>query len=149
MSDAAPSTGAADASRRIGDAPVQSSAPASAWRRVAAAGVGALILLAVAWEWRLAPLRPGGSLLVLKALPLAMIWPGLARGRLRSFQVGSMLILAYVAEGVVRGMTDAGLSSTLGWIELGLAVSAFAAMLAHVRGLREASRPGRPPLEKR
>jgi uncharacterized membrane protein len=47
-----------------------------------------------------------------------------------------MLILAYLCEGVVRGMSDVGLGAWLGWTEAVLAALAFAAMLAHIRGSR-------------
>ena len=87
-------------------------------------------------------LRPGGSLLVLKAVPLAVLLPGLARGRVRSFQICSMLILAYLAEGVVRGMTDLPPSAVYGWIETLLAGAVFAAVLAHMRSLQGPA-PGR------
>ncbi|MGE8473190.1 MAG: DUF2069 domain-containing protein, partial [Paraburkholderia hospita] len=42
----------------------------------------ALIALCVAWEWWLAPLRAGGSLFVLKAVPLLLALPGVWRKRL-------------------------------------------------------------------
>lgn len=114
------------------------------WRLLTVAAVAAIVVLSIAWEWRLAPLRPGGSLLVLKALPLAVLLPGLARGRLRSFQICSMLILAYLAEGVVRGMSDPSPSSTLGWLETALATTAFGSVLAYVRSLqRGAIKPSR------
>lgn len=119
--------------------PGDPAADAARWQRVAVAAVGALVALSVAWEWWLAPLRPGGSLLVLKAVPLVLLLPGLVRGRLRPFQLGSMLILIYVAEGVVRGMTDPAPMSTLGWIETALAAIAFGAILAHVRSRRLAA----------
>ena len=114
-------------------------ADAARWQRVAVAAVGALVLLGIGWEWLLAPLRPGGSLLVLKVVPLALLLPGLVRGRLRAFQAGSMLILAYLAEGMVRGMTDPAPMATLGWIESALAGAAFGAFLAHVRSRRLAA----------
>lgn len=114
------------------------------WRLLTVAAVAAIVVLSVAWEWQLAPLRPGGSLLVLKALPLVALLPGLARGRLRSYQICSMLILAYLAEGVVRGMSDLSLSSALGWVETVLATTAFASILAYVRSLQgAASKPAR------
>jgi uncharacterized membrane protein len=56
------------------------------WQRVSVAAVAALILLELLWELWLAPLRPGGSWLALKALPLALLWPGLARGAKRPRQ---------------------------------------------------------------
>ena len=40
------------------------------WRRAAAASLLALALLEMLWELWLAPLKPGGSWLVLKVLPL-------------------------------------------------------------------------------
>ena len=43
---------------------------AAALRLTASASLAALILLCLAWELWLAPLRPGGSYLALKALPL-------------------------------------------------------------------------------
>lgn len=113
-------------------APVSRTVPGVS-ARLAAWGCVALVVLSIAWEWWLAPLRPGGSLLVLKALPLALVLQGLLRGRRRSFQLASMLVLAYLGEGVVRGMTDPQLASTLGWIESALAAAVFAAVLAHVR----------------
>jgi uncharacterized membrane protein len=100
----------------------------------------ALVVLALAWETVLAPQRPGGSLLALKALPLAASLPALARGRIRMFQWWSMGILGYLCEGVVRGMTDANATSRLlGWIECGLATLAWFAILATVRAARRAA----------
>ena len=77
----------------------------------------ALIALSVAWEWWLAPLRPGGSALVLKAVPLLLALPGVWRRRLYTLQWASMLILLYFAEGIVRGWSDRGLSARVsaGW----------------------------------
>ena len=59
------------------------------------------------------------------------------RGRVRAYQWWSMLILLYVCEGVVRGMSDATATArTLGWIETALAVVAYGAILAYVRASR-------------
>ena len=92
----------------------------------------ALILLCLAWETVLAPLRPGGSLLALKVLPLLFALPSFWRGRVRHYQLWSMLILAYLCEGVVRGMSDGGRSSLLGWVEAVLAVAVYAAVMRYV-----------------
>ena len=100
-----------------------------------------LIVLGIAWETVLAPLRPGGSLLVLKVLPLVFVLPAFWKGRIRRYQLWSMLILAYLCEGVVRGMTDAGLSSTLGWIQTALAVAVYAAIMRFVQLSRRAAQP--------
>jgi uncharacterized membrane protein len=112
------------------------------YRRLTVLLAGALVVLGVAWEMWLAPARPGGSLLVLKVLPLAAAMPALVRGRVRAYQWWSMLILFYVCAGVVRGMSDAdALSRTLGWIEAALATGAYAAILLHVRAARAPSPP--------
>jgi uncharacterized membrane protein len=107
-------------------------------RRIVFACFVALALLVVATEAWLAPLRPGGSLLVLKAVPLLAALPSLWRGRVRAYQWWSMLILAYLGFGLVRGASDSGLSAMLGWLEAAIAAIAFLAIIGHVRGAREA-----------
>lgn len=82
----------------------------------------ALIALCVLWEMWLAPLRPGGSWLVLKALPLLAPLPGILAGRRYTYQWASMLILAYFTEGVVRAWSDSGLSAVLAGVEIVLSV---------------------------
>ncbi|MGF6481954.1 DUF2069 domain-containing protein [Paraburkholderia sp. JPY419] len=116
--------------------PVQ---PKAAAALVAAITLVAMIVLAVAWEWWLAPLRPGGSLLVLKALPLLSALPGVWRRRLYTMQWASMLILLYFAEGVVRGWSDHGLGARLGWLQAALAVVFFACALAYVGPFKRAA----------
>lgn len=71
-----------------------------------------LIVLSLAWELWLSPLRPGGSWLALKALPLCLPLAGILKGKLYTFQWSSLLILPYVAEAVVR-LFDAAWSSRL------------------------------------
>jgi len=112
------------------------------YRQLTVALAGALVVLGMAWEMWLAPARPGGSMLALKVLPLAVALPALIRGRVRAYQWWSMLILLYVCEGVVRGMSDAGaLSRLLGWLEAALATGAYAAILLYVRAARAAAPP--------
>jgi uncharacterized membrane protein len=99
-----------------------------------------LIVLSIAWEWRLAPLRPGGSLLVLKAVPLLLALPGVWRKRLYTLQWASMLVLLYLMEGIVRGMSDRGLSARLGWSEALLAAVFFVCALAYVAPFKRAAK---------
>lgn len=80
-----------------------------------------LIFLTLAWELWLAPLRAGGSWMVLKVLPLLLPLFGVLRGTRRTCLWASVLVLAYGAEGLVRGWTESGLAGTLAWIEFGLA----------------------------
>lgn len=70
--------------------------------RLAIASLLALIALSLAWELRLAPLRPGGSWLALKALLLCLPLAGIVLGRRYTYQWSSMFILLYFTEGVMR-----------------------------------------------
>lgn len=92
-----------------------------------------LIALCLAWEIWVAPLRPGGSWLMLKVLPLLAPLCGVLAGRRRTYQWASMLILAYVAEGAVRAWSDHGLSPTLAMIEAILALAFFASAVTYAR----------------
>jgi uncharacterized membrane protein len=84
----------------------------------------------VAWELWLAPLRPGGSLAALKALPLAIPLAGIFGGKRYTYQWSSMLILAYFTEGVVRAWSETGLSRSLALAELALSLAVFAAAVS-------------------
>ena len=99
----------------------------------ASASLAALLLLCLAWELWLAPLRPGGSYLALKAAPLALPLAGIFAGRRYTYQWSSMLALAYLAEGVVRAWSDHGLSRTLAAAEIVLSLAFFAAAVAYAR----------------
>ena len=74
----------------------------AATRWLAVGSLLGLILLCLAWELWLAPLRPGGSYLALKALPLVLPMAGILSGRRYTYQWTSMFILAYFIEGVMR-----------------------------------------------
>lgn len=103
---------------------------------IAAASLIALIFLGLAWELWLAPLRPGGSLLALKILPLMAPLFGILRGKVYTYQWTSMLVLAYFAEGAVRAWSDRGLSAQLALAEVALALVCFTACILYVRGAR-------------
>lgn len=107
------------------------------WQRRATILVGALVLLELLWELLLAPLRPGGSWLALKALPLALAWPGVACGSRKSRQVTAFLLLAYFAEAVVRALTESGRHALVAWMATVLSMAAFAALLGSLRSRRE------------
>jgi uncharacterized membrane protein len=98
----------------------------------------ALIFLGLAWELWLAPLRPGGSWLVLKVLPLLAPVFGMFRGERYTFQWASLLLWAYFAEGVVRAMVDPWPSSLLAGVEIALSLALFAAIVAYLRAARSA-----------
>ncbi len=110
-----------------------------ALRLTASAALVALIALCLAWELWLAPLRPGGSLVALKALPLVLPLPGILSAQRYTFQWSSMLILAYFAEGATRAWADAGLSRTLALAEVALSLAFFAAAVSYARLTRAAA----------
>jgi uncharacterized membrane protein len=101
--------------------------------KLAAAALVALMALCVAWELWLAPLRPGGSLVALKALPLCFALPGILAGRRYSYQWSSMLILAYFAEGVTRAWAEQGLSRTLAVTEIVFSLTFFSVAVSYAR----------------
>jgi uncharacterized membrane protein len=110
-----------------------------ALRLVASGSLIGLLVLCLAWEMWLAPLRPGGSLLALKALPLSLAIPGVLNGRRYTYQWSLMLILAYFAEGVTRAWSERGLSQTLAGVEIALSLAFFASAVAYARLTRAAA----------
>jgi uncharacterized membrane protein len=105
---------------------------------VSAATLLALIALCLAWELAIAPLRPGGSWLALKALPLLAPLPGVMRGKPYTYQWAIMLVLAYFAEGCVRLYSESPPGQTLALVEVVLSAAFFAAAIAYVRVSRAA-----------
>jgi len=99
----------------------------------ASASLAALLLLCLAWELWLAPLRPGGSYLALKAAPLALPLAGIFAGRRYTYQWSSMLALAYLAEGVVRAWSDQGLARSMAAAEIVLSLAFFTAAVSYAR----------------
>lgn len=121
----------ADAASPAADAAVR--AAAGRTRALAVTALLALIALGLAWELWLAPLRPGGSWWALKVLPLTLPLAGLLKQRLYTYRWMSLLVWPYVAEGLVRGLNEAGLSAALAWVQTALCGLLFAASAAHVR----------------
>lgn len=124
-------------------APAQSAAsahpagPAPIWRQLSIASLLGLIALCVGWELTWAPIRPGGSWLVLKVIPLLFMLPGLLKSRLYSFQWASMAILLYFAEGTVRATSDVNaLSVKLAWLETALSTVLFCSLLMYTRAFK-------------
>jgi len=108
-------------------------ASTSALRAVALGALLGLLALCLAWELLLAPLRPGGSYLALKALPLIFPMMGIIQRKRRTYQWSSMFVLAYLAEGVVRTWAERGTAQALALLEIVLSVTFFAAVVAYAR----------------
>ncbi|MBB3219882.1 DUF2069 domain-containing protein [Pseudoduganella umbonata] len=105
----------------------------------ALASVAALIALCLLWETVLAPLKPGGSWLALKAVPLLFPLIGVLKRDLYTLQWSSMMILAYLAEGVVRGYSDQTMR-WLGWTEAALVFVFFCCALLYVHPYKRAAK---------
>jgi uncharacterized membrane protein len=107
-----------------------------ALRLIASINLVALIFLCLFWESVWAPLRPGGSFLMLKALPLLAPLLGIFRGRVYTYKWSSMVVLAYLCEGIVRAWSERGLSQKLACAEIVLSLLLFVALLCYVRTSR-------------
>jgi uncharacterized membrane protein len=100
-----------------------------------------LIVLCAAWELWLAPLRPGGSWMALKALLLLLPLYGVVKRDVYTLQWSSMVILLYFTEGVVRGFSDRDqLSSWLAWGEAGLVCVYFFCAIFYLRPYKRAAK---------
>ncbi|KAF1041547.1 MAG: hypothetical protein GAK35_03236 [Herbaspirillum frisingense] len=107
----------------------------------AIASLIALILLCLAWELSLAPLRPGGSWMVLKVVPLLLPLRGVLKRDVYTMQWSSMLILVYLAEGLVRATSDAShVSVLLGWGEVALTCAYFMCALLYLHPFKKAAK---------
>ena len=116
------------------DMPTPSLPPHARWSRdIAVASLLALIVLGLAWELWLAPLRPGGSWLVLKVLPLTLPLAGLLKNRMYTYRWLSLLLWLYFAEGVVRATSESAPGAWLALLEIFLTLLLFVACVLHVR----------------
>lgn len=98
-----------------------------------------LIVLCLAWEGFLAPLKPNGSNLILKAAPLLLPLFGVLKGRRYTYQWSSMFILIYFTEGAVRAWSDQGLSALLAFIEVLLSLTYFGCAIFYAKLTRVTS----------
>ncbi|WP_217126894.1 DUF2069 domain-containing protein [Hydrogenophilus thiooxidans] len=116
------------------------------WAAMATLLAFLLAVWAVAWESVVAPIRPGGSWLVLKAVPLALLLPGLWRGRLRTYQWAALWCSFYLLEGSARLFDPAPVR----WLAVGeaaLALLLFAAVVRYVRFFPRRQRHASPTPE--
>lgn len=95
-----------------------------------------LIALCLAWEGWLAPLRPGGSWMILKGAVLLLPLFGILRGRRYTYKWLSLFIQFYLLEGLLRATSDNGLSQRLAVGETLLATVLFATAVLYIRTTR-------------
>jgi uncharacterized membrane protein len=118
----------------------QPAADVAATRWLAVGSLLGLIALSLAWELLLAPLRPGGSWLALKALPLCIPLAGLLKHRMYTYRWVSLLVWLYFTEGVVRAWSDKPPGHWLALAEIVLCLLLFTACALHVRLRQRAAR---------
>ncbi len=111
---------------------------AIAWRWSIAAWL-ALIALGLAWELTLAPLRPGGSWLVLKVVPLLLPLPAMLRGSAYAMQVALFIVLLSVLEGSVR-LFEPAPTAWLAALQCVLAIAFFVAAIVYLRPMKVAAK---------
>ena len=128
------------------------SAAVQATRLVAVCSLLALIALGLAWELWLAPLRPGGSWLAIKVLPLLLPLPGLLKNRMYTYRWVSLVVWLYFIEGVVRAWGDKAPGNYLAMVEVALCLLLFVAVVLHIRvrqryakAAQESSASGKAP----
>jgi uncharacterized membrane protein len=102
-------------------------------RQLAVGSLLGLIVLGLAWELWLAPVRPGGSWLALKVLPLCIPLAGLLKNRMYTYRWVSLVVWLYFIEGVVRAVGDRAPSAYLAMLEVALCLVLFTASALHVR----------------
>ena len=105
----------------------------AASRILAVGSLLGLILLSLLWELWLAPLRPGGTWLAIKALPLCIPLAGLLKNRMYTYRWVSLMVWLYFTEGVVRAYSDRPPSAWLALAETLLCLVLFTACAMHVR----------------
>jgi len=109
------------------------SAPVRLSRLLAVGSLLGLIVLGLAWELWLAPLRPGGSWLALKVLPLCIPLVGLLKNRMYTYRWVSLVVWLYFIEGVVRATSEPPPGAWLAALEVLLCLTLFAGCTLHVR----------------
>ena len=102
-------------------------------RRLAVGSLLGLIVLGLAWELWLAPLRPGGSWGALKVLPLCVPLAGLLKHRMYTYRWVSLVVWLYFTEAVVRGWSDPWPVNALAGLQGLLCLGLFMATALHVR----------------
>ena len=102
-------------------------------RWTAAISLFGLIVLGILWEMVLAPIRPGGSLLALKVMPLILPLAGVLKNRMYTYRWLSLFVWLYFTEGVVRAWSDKAPGNYFAMAEVFLCLVLFTACSLHVK----------------
>ena len=118
------------------------------YQLIATAAFVDLFILCIAWEWFISPLRPGGSWLILKAIPLLFAIPGLWKGNVYTMQWASMLILLYITEGLVR-ILETGANFWMAILETTLGTIAFICLLVYLKPIKARAKAAKKERKKK
>lgn len=100
--------------------------------RITVAALAALALLEILWSVLLAPL-PGAWWLAVKAVPLLLLLPGVARGARKPRQWLALLTPFYFAEALVRAITEPGRHALVAGLATALSLAVFVGVLTWLR----------------
>ncbi|PKO60039.1 MAG: DUF2069 domain-containing protein [Betaproteobacteria bacterium HGW-Betaproteobacteria-18] len=132
----------------LSNSPIPASRSVAFTRILAVGSLLGLIALGLAWELLLAPIRPGGSWLALKVLPLCLPLAGLLKNRMYTYRWVSLLVWLYFTEGAVRAYSDKPPGNFLAMVEVFLCLTLFTACALHVRlRLKNAANASKTPLD--
>ena len=106
------------------------------YRIATSATLIALIFLCLAWEGWIAPLKPGGSWLILKGAFLLLPLFGILRGKRYTYKWLSLFIQFYLLEGATRATSETGTSQLLAIGETTLAGIVFVLCILFIRATR-------------
>jgi uncharacterized membrane protein len=128
--------------------PPPSTSPHVKLTRILAVGsLMGLIALGLGWELWWSPLRPGGSWLAIKVLPLCLPLAGLLKNRMYTYRWVSLMVWLYFTEGAVRAYSDKAPGNYLAMVEVFLCLTLFTACALHVRlRLKNAALMGTVPV---
>jgi uncharacterized membrane protein len=99
-----------------------------------------LMLFALLWDGGIDASRAAWAWVIVKLIPLGLLLPGIVRASSFSMQLASMIVLLYMVEGCVRGMTSAPPSSMFGWAQFVLSWMTFFGLVLHLRPLKQAAK---------
>jgi uncharacterized membrane protein len=100
--------------------------------RLAIVALLALAALEVLWSVVLAPL-PSARWLWVKAIPLAILAPGVMRGARKPRQWIALLAPLYFGEAIVRALSEPGRHAIVAGTAAALSLALFVAVLAWLR----------------
>jgi len=109
---------------------------ATRYQFIASTSLIALIFLCLIWEAWLAPLKPGGSWMILKGAFLLPSLFGILRGKRYTYKWLSLFVQFYLLEGLTRATSDHGLSQWLAVGETAIATVLFVSLIMYVRSTR-------------